>query len=349
MTWDAYSRSSSKRWTNQGARARRHRGITTLRADPDSSDAAILEVHEFKPGDAEKLPFNQPSGSQSAALGPLIKRTPPAKGKEAGSERENSGDDSGRFEEIADEKQPWSGYFREAHECFQAKNEAWDSEVTHEAEGSLRRDQRRLEEKRTVLLAFQDAAGRLPGSINVYVDYLQNVLARTKYATGPELDRLRTVLCALCGQASMTVFPNAPARRGHQSGESGPRWSLSWHRPGGRVEGLFPMLWLAPTSSTFTGTTSRAISRSRSPGERALIVPETSVDAPPRPARILSSDHASWRGGSTIAKCDFVRRNFSICSATKVGHDADNPLGRVRPADRRRPRRGDEHTPQSAE
>src|SRR2546423_1156615 len=54
----------------------------TLRADPTRTEVAILEAHEFKEGDSARLPFNQPSGSQAAALGPIVKRTPSA--KEAG-------------------------------------------------------------------------------------------------------------------------------------------------------------------------------------------------------------------------------------------------------------------------
>jgi CRISPR-associated protein Csh1 len=180
----------------------------TLRADPDLSATAILEVHEFRPGDAAKLPFNQPSGSQSPALGPLVKRTPRAKGKEAGPSVKIQETTLGAFEEIADQKQPWSAYFREARDCFKRKTLRFKgSELTDEA-GAFRAAIKAIDEKRTVLLAFRDAAGRLPGSVDVYVDYLQNVLARTKYATGqsgPTPNRS----CALCGQASMTVFPNA--------------------------------------------------------------------------------------------------------------------------------------------
>src|SRR5262249_11601367 len=53
---------------------------------PDATDptVAVLEAHELKPTDGGKLPFNKPTGSQAAALGPLIKRTPASKGKPPG-------------------------------------------------------------------------------------------------------------------------------------------------------------------------------------------------------------------------------------------------------------------------
>ena len=65
----------------------------TLRPDPMRKDVAVLQGQEFKPGDAAKLPFNQPSGSQAAALGPVIKRSAPSGKKEAGPERQNPEND----------------------------------------------------------------------------------------------------------------------------------------------------------------------------------------------------------------------------------------------------------------
>src|SRR5215204_1143899 len=46
----------------------------TLRADEDE-EVAVLEQHERKDGDELRLPFVQSTGSQSGALGPVIKRT----------------------------------------------------------------------------------------------------------------------------------------------------------------------------------------------------------------------------------------------------------------------------------
>jgi CRISPR-associated protein Csh1 len=178
----------------------------TLRADPASADTAILEVHEFQPGDAEKLPFNQPSGSQSAALGPVIKRT--FKTKEAGPSVKIQETTLNAFAEIAGAKKSWSDYFQQAHSCFRRKALRFgDKEVTDEA-GAFRSAVRLIDEKRTVLLAFQDAEGRLPGKTPEYVDYLQSVLARTKYATGQNGPRSNST-CVLCGESPVDIFPNA--------------------------------------------------------------------------------------------------------------------------------------------
>ena len=52
-----------------------------LKADPQDSDVAILEQRERREGDEMRLPFVPSTGSQSGALGPVIKRTyTPAKG-----------------------------------------------------------------------------------------------------------------------------------------------------------------------------------------------------------------------------------------------------------------------------
>lgn len=180
----------------------------TLRADPASPDVAILEAHEFKPGDAARLPFNQPRGSQSAALGPVIKRTPSSKTNEAGPSVKVQKTTLDAFEVIAKLKQPWSPYFQEAQSCFNRTTLRFKQSEVADAAGAFRAAVQAVDEKRTVLVAFQDAAGRLPGEVPEYVEYLKNVLARTKYATGQN-GPCRNRTCALCGTDSTTVYPNA--------------------------------------------------------------------------------------------------------------------------------------------
>src|SRR5262245_40445658 len=86
----------------------------SLQADPQRADTAVLQAHEFKEGDAAKLPFNQPSGSQAAALGPVIKRSAPSKTKEAGPSVKIQQTTLKAFGEIAAAECPWSLYFRDA-------------------------------------------------------------------------------------------------------------------------------------------------------------------------------------------------------------------------------------------
>jgi CRISPR-associated protein Csh1 len=180
----------------------------TLQPDPTSADLAILEAHEFKDEDAARLPFNQPSGSQAAALGPIVKRTAPSKTKEAGPSVKIQQTTLKAFEEIAGLGKPWSGYFRDARECFLRSKLVVNQQLKDAPYGAFRAAVSLIDEKRTVLLAFQDERGRLPGEAKEYVDYLQEVLSETKYATGAN-PSVPDKTCALCGCGPATVYPNA--------------------------------------------------------------------------------------------------------------------------------------------
>ncbi len=271
----------------------------TLRADPDDPDVAVLEAHEFKPGVAAKLPFNQPSGSQSAALGPVIKRTPRSKTKEAGPSVKiqettlgafegiaraasyhrhgaQNGETPGTAEGIAEAGPPWSAYFCEANACFKRKKLRFGGSDLKEEGEAFRTAIKMLDEKQTVLLAFQDARGRLPGEVPEYVDYLQNVMARRKYATGknaPCADRT----CALCGATSTTIFPNALRGAGINLANLNRDGAFPSVDPAAAWKGyslcvacadLLYVYW-NHVASDFLVTVA---------GEKALVVPETTID-----------------------------------------------------------------------
>jgi CRISPR-associated protein Csh1 len=180
----------------------------TLCPDPNRPDVAALDVHEFKEGDAAKLPFNQASGPQAAALGPIIKRSAPSKTREAGPTIKIQETTLKAFAETGQAAEPWSPYFASARECFLRPKLAVKGEVRDAPGGAFRAAIRLIDEKRTVMLAFKDEQGRLPGEVPQYVDYLQGKLARTKYATAafPPLDGKT---CSLCGTGPVAVYPNA--------------------------------------------------------------------------------------------------------------------------------------------
>jgi CRISPR-associated protein Csh1 len=180
----------------------------TLQADPQRKNIAILQAHEFKQGDAAKLPFNQPSGSQAPALGPVIKRSAPSKKKEAGPSIKIQQTTLKAFEEIAATGSAWSPYFRVAHECFLRPKIEFNSQVKDAPGGAFQEAIRLIDEKRTVLLAFQDEQGRLPGEVPEYTNYLQGVLAQTKYATSGVPAR-ENGTCSLCPATKVTIYPNA--------------------------------------------------------------------------------------------------------------------------------------------
>ena len=180
----------------------------SLSVEPQQSEVAVLKASEFKPGDAAKLPFNQPSGSQSAALGPIIKRSAPPKNKEAGPSPKIQQTTLEVFEKIASSGCTWSSYFGAARKCFLLPKIRLNDEVKDAPGGALATAIRLIDEKRTVLLAFQDESGRLPGEVPEYAEYLQGVLAATKYATA-RIPAREDQRCSLCGENPVKVYPNA--------------------------------------------------------------------------------------------------------------------------------------------
>ena len=183
----------------------------TLSPDPDDSDLAILEVADFQKGDNLRLPFNQPSGSQSPALGPVIKRTY-ATGKGAGPTRKIQVSTLESFENLAQEDKPWSPFFRSAWQSFTrpklliaTKGETLIAEPEQNAYSLAVEN---IPERQTVFLAFKDDQGNLPGEHPEYLQYLQEILAQTKYAT-KAIPPVENGLCSLSSEDSVAVFPNA--------------------------------------------------------------------------------------------------------------------------------------------
>jgi len=179
----------------------------TLRADPDDPEVSILEVEQVKESDRSRLPFNQPTGSQSPALGPIIKRTNTSNSPGPSSKIQKTTLDA--FLEISLQQQPWSGYFAEAYHCLSRKRikDAVKGTLIDCSDNAKGEAVRRIPEKKTVLLAFKDSQGRLPGDVPEYQQYLLAVLAKTKYTTR-EAVSVPDQQCSLCGSVG-DVLPNA--------------------------------------------------------------------------------------------------------------------------------------------
>jgi len=249
----------------------------TLQADPSAPDAAILEVHEFRPGDAAGLPFNQPSGSQSAALGPIVKRTPRSKTKDAGPSVKVQATTLDAFKEIGTGVHPWSAYFRDAHQCFLRRVLKFKGKAIPAEDGSFRAAIQAIDEKRTVLLSFKDARGRLPGEVSEYVDYLQSVLASTKYATGqngPHNDGC----CALCGAKPVTVFPNALRGAGINLANLDRDGAFPGIDSAGAWKGYSLCVACADLLYVYKNHVADGFLVTVA-GERAMVIPETCIDA----------------------------------------------------------------------
>lgn len=183
-----------------------------LRADEDET-VAVLEQHEFVRGrDDLRLPFVQSTGSQSGALGPVIKRTY-ATGKGPGPSQKINETTQKDFRKIAESGEPWSGYFEHVSSVIsRPKIRFRESLIEGNGIGALGLAVREINERQTCLLSVLDPEGRLPGEVEEYVSYLQNVLATEKYSTG-KLPPIEDGVCALSGRRG-TVYPNALAGAG---------------------------------------------------------------------------------------------------------------------------------------
>ena len=179
----------------------------TLRSDPNDAETSILEQWQTKPEHLTQLPFNQPTGSQSAALGPLIKRTYANNTPGPSSKIQKTTLDS--FGEIGSLTHLWSIYFAEAWDCFNRKklDNRVDGKVVDVKDCSFAEAIRSIPDKKTVLLAFMDKHQRLPGDVPEYQQYLLSTLALTKYSTA-KAPPIQEQECCLCSQVG-ELFPNA--------------------------------------------------------------------------------------------------------------------------------------------
>ena len=186
----------------------------------ESTDTARLTVEDVVQGKEEsggcpayKLPFMKPSGSQSPAVGPVIKRTYAKEG--SGPSEKILATTVKYFREVSETQKPWSGYFKEILGILERpKLRLADGRVIDwEKEGFSSMLACVVEgigpQKNTVFLAIRDDQGKLPGEQSVYTDYLLTAkLAGERYVTGGSPAE-EEACCPLCGQDAVTVFPNA--------------------------------------------------------------------------------------------------------------------------------------------
>lgn len=184
-----------------------------LSADGTDPGLAVLSPHEIGSLDgnpSSHLPFNQPSGSQSPQLGPVIKRTY-SKGKGSGPSTKILKSTLQAFREIAEGRDCWASFFRDVLDAWTRPRVRFSGNVieAEEGESALHAAIRIIPEpKNTVFLTFRDAAGRLPGEVPEYVSYLNSVLAETKYASG-KVPSAPIISCPLCGMENVTGYASA--------------------------------------------------------------------------------------------------------------------------------------------
>lgn len=132
-----------------------------LRAEPDE-EVAVLEQRERREGDELRLPFVQSTGSQSGALGPVIKRTY-SKDKGAGPSPKISETTRQDFRRIAEADKPWSDYFKHVSSIISRPKLRFQGNLI-EGDGvsALGMAVREINEQKTCLLSVLDPEGRLP-------------------------------------------------------------------------------------------------------------------------------------------------------------------------------------------
>lgn len=182
-----------------------------LRADLCDPEAAILEQRERREGDELRLPFVQSTGSQSGAIGPVIKRTYD-KSKGPGPSQKINDTTLKDFRRIAASGEPWSSYFGYVTSILSRPKLRFRGEVIEGDTHALGLAIREIPERQTCYLSVLDSEGRLPGEVEEYVEYLQSILAREKYSTR-KLEPVEDGRCALSGLRGK-IYPNALAGAG---------------------------------------------------------------------------------------------------------------------------------------
>lgn len=188
--------------------------VYLLQAIPDQPGVVRMWVEELDDAKRRRLPFNKPSGSQAAALGPVFKRTSISKEKPPyGPKLKIQNTTEKGFMAQAGSTATWSGYFQEACTVLFQSQALVYGDTAHPV-GSDQADPhtlaaaiRLIPEKETVFLSVVDAAGHWPGDRAEYQAYLAHALANIKYVTG-EAAAHDPADCPLCGATGVTVYPN---------------------------------------------------------------------------------------------------------------------------------------------
>ena len=177
-----------------------------LYPDPNDARVAVLEQRVRKKEDELKLPFVQSTGSQSPALGPVIKRS---YAKTKGGPSEKILDSTlAFFGEIGMQGMAWSEFFSYAQALLSRSilHSRIDGKV-YEGKPAFHLAVEQIPETRTAYLSILDKDGKLPGERGDYRAYLEGVLASEKYSTG-SIQPVEQQRDALTGELTM-VYPNS--------------------------------------------------------------------------------------------------------------------------------------------
>ncbi|MBI5014899.1 MAG: hypothetical protein HZB55_05330 [Deltaproteobacteria bacterium] len=132
-----------------------------------------------------RLPFVKRPGSQSAAVGPVLKRTHKKETPPYGPSPKTQKTTQKDFEALAQSARPWAGFFKECCDvAFNAEHLVFKGDtldIDRSRETVLSRAIAVIPERETVYLAIVDPSGLWPGQRPEYHAYFAETLAEIKY------------------------------------------------------------------------------------------------------------------------------------------------------------------------
>ncbi len=178
----------------------------------DTAYEVRMEVFEVgsEKADPKHLPFVKPSGPNSSAIGPLIKRSyDPKKG--CSPKPKTLKTTLKKFQKQAETHSPWQAYFQDIVQILSNAKVLYFNDKAYqiaENHSLLETAVAAIPEKETVFLTVTDTQGQLPGQRQEYWDYLKQELANRKYITDKTPVHENSI-CPLCEQQEITIYPNA--------------------------------------------------------------------------------------------------------------------------------------------
>lgn len=171
-----------------------------------------MHVEELDKDKLKKLPFIKPTGAQSPAVGPILKRTSkPKDNPPYGPSPKVIKTTLTAFENISNNSSlTWSSYFKEILAILNTnilEYEGTQYTLTPEL-NILDKALSLINEKSTVFVTVADSKNQLPGERQEYLDYLAHEMAEIKYVTASTIIRNNST-CPLCGKQNVSLYPNA--------------------------------------------------------------------------------------------------------------------------------------------
>ncbi len=188
--------------------------VYILTMEDSSEDTLLLSVEDLGSGNSGKLPFLKPTGSQSPAIGPVIKRSYD-KSKGSGPSEKIIKSTMKNFEKEAASKEPWAEYFADIIKILKRPKVKLPSGdvIDWQEAGYVSLLACVVDkigpQKGTVFITIRDSKGRLPGENILYSKYLlKKKLAGERYVT-KKVPAQEEAECPLCNTKNITVYPNA--------------------------------------------------------------------------------------------------------------------------------------------